>query len=51
MFDQPGRLACCKGLGWYLEEHDVAQVSLNLTDFETTPVHVAYEECSKDAKV
>jgi glutamate formiminotransferase/formiminotetrahydrofolate cyclodeaminase len=47
---EPGRLACCKALGWYLEEQDMAQISINLTDFETTPVHVAFEECSKDAK-
>lgn len=40
-----------KALGWYLEEQDLAQVSMNLTDFEVTPLHVAFEECSKDAKV
>ena len=40
-----------KALGWYLEEQDVAQVSMNLTDYESTPLHVAFEECCKDAKV
>ena len=40
-----------KGLGWYLDEQDLAQVSMNLTDYEVTPLHVAFEECSKDAKV
>ena len=40
-----------KALGWYLEEQDLAQVSMNLTDYEVTPLHVAFEECSKDAKV
>lgn len=48
---QPGRLKGVKALGWYLEEQDVAQVSMNLTDYESTPLHVAFEECSKDAKV
>ena len=48
---QPGRLKSVKALGWYLEEQDVAQVSMNLTDFETTPLHVAFEECCKDARV
>ena len=40
-----------KALGWYLDEQDLAQVSINLTDYEVTPLHVAFEECSKDAKV
>ena len=40
-----------KALGWYLEEQDIAQVSMNLTDFEITPLHVAFEECCKDARV
>lgn len=40
-----------KALGWYVDEQDLAQVSMNLCDFETTPLHVAFEECSKDAKV
>lgn len=48
---QPGRLKAVKALGWYLEEQDLAQVSMNLTDYEVTPLHVAFEECSKDAKV
>ena len=48
---QPGRLKAVKALGWYLEEQDVAQVSMNLTDYENTPLHVAFEECCKDAKV
>lgn len=48
---QRGRLKCVKALGWYLEEHDMAQISMNLTDFETTPLHVAFQECCKDARV
>ena len=46
-----GRLKAVKGLGWYLEEQNLAQVSMNLCDFEVTSVHTAFEECSKDAKV
>ena len=48
---QRGRLKAVKALGWYLDEEDLAQVSINLTDFEITGMHVAFEECSKDAKV
>lgn len=45
---QPG-LKSVKALGWTLEEKGIVQVSMNLTDYETTPIHVAYEECVKNA--
>lgn len=48
--DQPGRLKCCQAIGWYLEEQNIAQISINLTDFDVTPIHVAYEEAKKDAQ-
>jgi len=47
--DQPGRLQACQGIGWWLEEANIAQISLNLTDMDVTPMHVAYEEAKKDA--
>lgn len=37
-------------MGWYLDEANLAQVSLNLLDYEKTNVQTAFEECSKDAK-
>ena len=40
-----------KALGWYLEERDLAQVSINLTDYNITSMHTAYEECCRIAKV
>ncbi|KAJ7344546.1 hypothetical protein JRQ81_000496 [Phrynocephalus forsythii] len=48
--DQPGRLKQVQGIGWYLDEQNIAQVSTNLLDFETTPLHRVYEEICKDAK-
>ncbi|XP_050418214.1 formimidoyltransferase-cyclodeaminase [Patella vulgata] len=48
--DQPGRLKKLQAIGWYMEEANLAQVSMNLTDHEVTPLHVAYEECYKDAE-
>ena len=45
----PGTLKACKAVGWYIEEYGQAQVSMNLTDFEQTPVHVAFEEVVKQA--
>ena len=47
---QPGRLKAVQGIGWYLEEANVAQVSLNLTDHDVTPIHVAFEEVCRDAE-
>jgi glutamate formiminotransferase len=38
-----GGMPCVKGMGVMLESRNIAQVSMNLTDFETTPVHVVYE--------
>lgn len=40
-----------QGIGWYLEEENMAQVSTNLLDFETTPLHTVYEEICRDARV
>ncbi|MEN9947959.1 MAG: glutamate formimidoyltransferase [Bacteroidota bacterium] len=40
----PGTLKSVKGIGWYIEEYGIAQLSLNLTDISVTPVHVAFEE-------
>ncbi|XP_064419558.1 formimidoyltransferase-cyclodeaminase [Latimeria chalumnae] len=48
--DQPGRLKKVQGMGWYLDEANLAQVSTNLLDFEVTPLHTVYEEVCKDAQ-
>ncbi len=47
---QPGRLRKVQGMGWYLEEANLAQVSTNILDFEVTPMHMVYEEICRDAK-
>ena len=45
----PGTLKGCKALGWYIDEYGIAQVSMNITDIEATPLHVAFEEVSRAA--
>ncbi len=45
----PGKLKAVKGIGWYIEEYGIAQLSLNLTDITVTPVHVAFDEACKSA--
>lgn len=46
----PGKLRCVKGIGWYIEEYGIAQVSVNLTNITTTPVHVAFDEICNAAQ-
>ncbi|MBX7205788.1 MAG: glutamate formimidoyltransferase [Bacteroidia bacterium] len=45
----PGTLKECKAIGWYIEEYKVAQISMNLTNYKVTPVHVAFDEVVKSA--
>lgn len=46
----PGTLKHVKAIGWYIEEYNVAQISMNLTNFRETPVHIAFEEVCKSAQ-
>ncbi len=46
---QPGSCKSVKAIGWFIEEYGVAQVSMNLTDINVTPVHIAFDECVKSA--
>jgi glutamate formiminotransferase/formiminotetrahydrofolate cyclodeaminase len=48
--DQPGRLKEVKGIGWYVDEYNMAQVSMNLDNYKITPPHIAFEECKADAR-
>ncbi len=47
---EPGRLNSVKGMGVALEKYGITQVSMNLTNFNITPIHVAFEEVKKEAK-
>ena len=46
----PGSLKCVKGIGWFIEEYGVAQISMNLTNISVTPTHVAFDECCERAR-
>ncbi|XP_068165622.1 formimidoyltransferase-cyclodeaminase [Antennarius striatus] len=48
--DQPGLLKKVQGIGWFLDEANIAQVSTNILDYELTPLHTVYEEVCKDAE-
>lgn len=45
-----GTLPCTKAIGWFIDEYGIAQVSMNITDITTTPLHVAFDEVSRAAQ-
>ncbi len=45
----PGKLKGVKAIGWFIEEYGVAQVSINITKFKESPLHMVFEECNKSA--
>jgi glutamate formiminotransferase / formiminotetrahydrofolate cyclodeaminase len=46
---QPGLCKSVKGIGWFIDEYGIAQVSMNLTDMNTTPLHLAFDACVNSA--
>ena len=45
----PGTLKGTKAIGWFIDEYGIAQVSMNITDIDATPLHIAFEEVSRAA--
>ena len=45
----PGLLKHVKAIGWYVEEYGIAQVSINLTNIDETPLHAAFDACNESA--
>jgi len=45
----PGKCKAVKGIGWYIEEYGVAQISMNLTNINISPLHVVFEEVCNSA--
>lgn len=45
----PGTCKSVKAIGWYIEEYGIAQISMNLTNINVTPVHIAFNEVNKSA--
>lgn len=46
---EPGTCKGTKAIGWYIQEYGVAQVSMNITDRNQTPLHIAFEETANSA--
>lgn len=46
---KPGKLKDVKGMGWFVDEYNMAQVSVNLNNYKVTPIHVLFEEVKEKA--
>ncbi len=46
----PGTLKGCKAIGWFIDEYGIAQVSMNITDINKTPLHIAFDEVCRAAQ-
>ncbi|MBS1652213.1 MAG: glutamate formimidoyltransferase [Bacteroidetes bacterium] len=46
---QPGSLKAVKAIGWFIEEYGICQISMNLTNVNATPMHIAFDEVCKKA--
>lgn len=46
----PGTLKATKAIGWFIKEYGIAQVSMNITDINVTPLHVAFDEVCRCAQ-
>ncbi|HEY4642054.1 MAG TPA: glutamate formimidoyltransferase [Thermoanaerobaculia bacterium] len=47
---EPGLLKSVKAVGWVIPEFGCAQVSINLTDLDITPLHVVFDTCDERAR-
>ncbi|MCZ2141604.1 MAG: glutamate formimidoyltransferase [Bacteroidia bacterium] len=46
----PGTLKAVKAIGWFIEEYNIAQISMNLTNYKVTAIHQAFDEVCKSAQ-
>lgn len=46
---EPGKLKCVKGIGWYIDEYGIAQISYNLTNISVTSIHEAFDATVESA--
>src|SRR5204862_7031546 len=47
---EPGLLKSVKAVGWVIPEFGTAQVSINLTDLDVTPLHIVFDTCDERAR-
>jgi len=47
---KPGKFKHCKAVGWFIEEYNQAQVSINLTNYKKTTIHKVFDEVRIQAR-
>jgi glutamate formiminotransferase/formiminotetrahydrofolate cyclodeaminase len=47
--NEPGRLKEVQAMGWFVNEYNLAQITMNLMNYKVTPLHTVFEEVKKDA--
>lgn len=47
--EQPGRFKDVKGMGWYVDDYNLAQVTVNLNNYLVTPPHILFEAVKAEA--
>ncbi len=50
MIKKPGKLKFCKAVGWFIDEYNQAQVSINLTNYKKTSIYKTFEEVRRQAR-
>jgi len=46
----PGKFKAVKAVGWYIEDYDIAQISINFTNYKISPPHLVFDEAIKEAE-
>ena len=46
----PGKFKAVKAVGWYIDEYQIAQISINLTNYKITPPHIVFDEACRIAQ-
>jgi len=46
----PGKFKEVKAVGWYIEDYDIAQISINFTNYKISPPHLVFDETCKEAE-
>ena len=46
---EPGMFKSVKGIGWFIKEYNIAQISYNLTDINVSPLHLVFDKTCQQA--
>ena len=46
----PGKFKEVKAVGWYVEDYQIAQISINFTNYKVSPPHLVFDEAVKEAE-